>query len=272
MEVEVLVATMRQADLSLAKRMNIRGNVVIANQCGQWRMDTVQNGNGCVRMLSSDTVGVGVNRNLALQLAQGEILLFADDDQVYYDGALEGVCNAFRELPDADVIFFGLDMTKNGEIYESRRHPKKRRHIFNSLRFGAARMAVRRSAVEKARLSFSPLFGGGCIYSCGEDSLFIRDCYRAGLRVYSHPHVLGTCAKDSSSWFRGYDKKYMFDRGAWIACGFPKIKHLIKWYFIFRLLPKTELSLGEVVRQINAGIRAYPGQNVYQEAASAADV
>ena len=272
MEVEVLVATMRQADLSLAKRMNIRGNAVIANQCGQWRMDTVQNGNGCVRMLSSDTVGVGVNRNLALQLAQGEILLFADDDQVYYDGALEGVCNAFRELPDADVIFFGLDMTKNGEIYESRRHPKKRRHIFNSLRFGAARMAVRRSAVEKARLSFSPLFGGGCIYSCGEDSLFIRDCYRAGLRVYSHPHVLGTCAKDSSSWFRGYDKKYMFDRGAWIAGAFPKVRHLIKWYFVFRLLPRTELPAKEVICQINRGIRAYPRLIAYQEAAPAADL
>lgn len=272
MKLEVLVATMHQTDFSLAERMNLRGDAVIANQCGQWRMDTEQRDHGNVRMLSSDTVGVGINRNLALQLAEGDILLFADDDLVYYDGALEGVVDAFRELPEADVIFFGLDMTRGGEIYEKRRHPKKRLRIWNSLKFGAARMAVRRSALEKARLSFSTLFGGGCIYSCGEDSLFIRDCFRSGLKVYSHSHVLGTCAKDSSSWFRGYDKKYMFDRGAWIAGAFPKVRHLIKWYFVFRLLPRTELPAKEVICQINRGIRAYPRLIAYQEAAPAADL
>lgn len=272
MELEVLVATVRQTDMSLAERMNLHCDAVIANQCGQWAMDTKQAPFGTVRMLSTDTVGVGVNRNLALQLAQGEILLFADDDLVYYDGAFEGVRAAFRELPDADVIFFGLDMTRNGEIYERRRHPKKRLHLWNSLKFGAARMAIRRSALEKARLSFSTLFGGGCIYSGGEDSLLIRDCFRAGLRVYSHCHVLGRCAKDSSSWFRGYDRKYMFDRGAWVACAFPKAKHLMKWYFISRLLPKTTLSRKEVIRQVNRGIRAYPNKQVYQQADSSADV
>jgi len=272
MKLEVLVATMHQTDFSLAEKMNLQCDAVIVNQCGRWQMDTLQSEYGTLRMLSSDTVGVGVNRNLALQVARGDILLFADDDLVYYEGALEGVLEAFREFPDADVIFFGLDMTKKGEIYERRRHPKKRLHIYNSMKFGAARMAIRRSALEKARLSFSPLFGGGCIYGSGEDTLLIRDCFRAGLRVYSHSHVLGRCAKDSSSWFRGYDKKFMFDRGAWIACAFPKGKHLIKWYFIYRMLPKTELTPWEVIRQMNAGIRAYPKQQVYQEAASAADL
>ena len=272
MKLEVLATTMGQSDFSLAERMNIRCDAVITNQCGRWGFDQVNHPWGSVRMLSSDTIGVGVNRNLGLQLAEGDILLFADDDLIYYDDAAKGVLDAFRELPDADVIFFGLDMTKKGEIYEKRRHPRKQLRIYNALKFGAARMAVRRSAVEKARLSFSPLFGGGCIYSCGEDSLLVLDCFRAGLHVYSHPHVLGKCAKDSSSWFRGYDEKYMFDRGAWIACGFPKIKHFIKWYYVFRFLPRTKLPLREVVRQINAGIRGYPEKRVYQQAASAADV
>lgn len=255
MNLEVLVATMGQEDCSLAEKMNIQTAAVIANQCGRW--DYQESADGKVRMISTGTRGVGINRNLALQLAKADILLFADDDLVYYDGALNGVVEAFQEFPDADVIFFGLDMTKNGEIYERRRHPKKRVHIWNSLKFGAARMAIRRSALEKARLSFSTLFGGGCMYSSGEDSILIRDCFRAGLRVYSHAHVLGTCAKDNSSWFSGFHEKYFYDRGAMVACAFPVVKHLIKWYFAIKSSRKTGVPLKKILRQMNRGIRGF---------------
>lgn len=269
MELEVLVAAMGQEDLSLAERMNIRRSVLIANQCGRWDYTCRQAEFGTVRMLSSDTVGVGHNRNLALQLAKADILLFADDDVTYYDPALQGVLDAFAELPDADVIFFGIDMTKNGEIFDRRRNQKKRLHTWNALKYGAARMAVRRSAVEKARLSFSVLFGGGSQYGSGEDTLFICDCLRRGLKVYAHPYVLGRCAKDTSTWFTGFDEKYMFDKGAWVACAFPGTRHLMKWYFAWRYLPKTELSFGKVIRCMNLGIRAYRQGMNYQEAASA---
>ena len=162
MELEVLVATMRQTDFSLAEKMNLCQNAVIANQCGQWGYDEHQK-DGCrIRMVSSDTKGVGINRNLAIQLAEADILLFGDDDVTYYDGTLQGVVDAFRELPDADVIFFGLDYTRDGEIFDRRRNPVKRLHLWNCLRFGAARMAIRREAVKKKRLAFSTLFGGGC--------------------------------------------------------------------------------------------------------------
>jgi glycosyltransferase involved in cell wall biosynthesis len=259
MELEVLVATVGQKDLSLAKKMNIDCRAVIANQNGQW--DFTQEGN--VRMLSSQTVGVGINRNLALSLAEGDILLFADDDMQYYDGALAGVAEAFRQLPEADVIFFGLDMTRDGQVFDKRRNKTGRVHLWNSLRYGAARMAIRREAVEKHRLAFSTLFGGGCLYSSGEDTLFVRDCFRAGLKVYAHSLVLGTCAKDASSWFTGFNEKYMFDKGAWIACAFPHAKCLMKWYFTRKLIKKTSLSKKEVCRLIKQGIRAYPKREAY---------
>lgn len=267
MDMEVLIATMGQKDCSLVQKMNIQAPAVIANQCGKWKYDEDMSGN--VRMVSTATKGVGINRNIALQLAKADILLFADDDITYYDGALQGVLDAFEELSDADVIFFGIDMTKNGEIFDRRRNDKKRLHLWNSQKYGAARMAVRRSAVEKARLSFSKLFGGGCIYGSGEDSLFICDCFRSGLRVYSHPHILGACAKDTSSWFSGYNQKFMFDRGAWIACAFPRIKHLIKWYYIWHYRSKTELSWRDMRKYMNLGLHAYREKRGFDEAATA---
>lgn len=256
MSFEVLVATVGQSDLSLAEKMNLRRSAVVANQCDHWSYDEAQTAFGKVRMLSSATVGVGVNRNLALQMAQADILLFADDDIVYYDD-LQPVIRAFEELPDADVIFFAIDMTRNGEVFDRRRHRRKRLHLWNSLKYGACRMAVRREAVLKNRLCFSTLFGGGCRYGHGEDTIFIRDCLKAGLHIYAHEHVLGACAKDSSTWFTGYDEKYFFDLGAILACAFPVAKHLYKWHFIRKLRRRTTLSLSTVLRQLRLGMRDY---------------
>lgn len=253
MELEVLVATMGQNDFSLAEQMNLRQNAIIANQCGRWNYEE----KGQIKMLSSNTKGVGVNRNLALQSATADILLFADDDITYYDDSLQPVIDAFQELPDADVIFFAIDMTRNGEVFDRRRHGCKRLHLWNSLRYGACRMAIRREAVVKHRLSFSTLFGGGCMYGSGEDTIFIRDCFRSGLRVYSHPYVLGACRKDESSWFRGFDEKFMFDKGAMLACAFPKGKHILKWHFIRRYRKKTDMPGKIIVSNFNKGIRAY---------------
>jgi len=264
MVLEVLVAAMGQTDLSLAEKMNLKDcNAVIANQCDRWSFDEKETVGGRVRMISTATRGVGTNRNLALEEASGDILLFADDDMVYYDGALEGVKRAFEQLPDADVICFGIDMTKEGIVFDERRHPVKRLSLFNALKFGTCRTAVRRSAVAKGRLRFSTLFGGGAIYSSGEDSLFLRDCFKRGLRVYSHSHVLGTCAKDGSSWFHGFDEKYLFDKGAWICCAFPKLKHLIKWYFIYKFSKKAAISFSKTADLINAGIKAFPRLEVF---------
>ena len=214
-------------------------------------------------MLSSDTRGVGINRNLALQLATADIVLFADDDIVYYDGDLQRVIDAFALLPDADVIFFGIDMTRKGAVFDRRRNTVKRLHLWNSLRYGACRMAVRRSAIVKNRLSFSVLFGGGCIYGSGEDTLFIRDCFRAGLRVYAHDYVLGACAKDDSSWFTGYNDKYLFDKGAQVACAFPGCKHLLKWHFIRRTRKRSGLPTKKIVQYFNYGIKAFPALQSY---------
>lgn len=265
MTFEVLVTAMGQTDLSLHRRMNLRCDTLIANQCGRWQMEEEFHDFGRVRMISSDTRGVGTNRNLGLAASDAEVVLFADDDIVYYDSDLQGVKDAFQELPDADVILFGIDMTRNGEVFDRRRSPVRRLHLWNALKYGACRMAVRRAALEKHNIRFSTLFGGGCIYGSGEDSLLLRDCFRAGLRVYSHSYVLGACAKDSSSWFTGFHEKFMFDKGAWIACAFPKSKHLIKWYFIWKFARKSDLSFGGVVHHMNAGMKAYESIRGFQK-------
>ena len=259
MNLEVLVATMNRNDLSLHTEMNIKRDVIIANQCGKWDYTEQDFPYGKARMISSDTIGVGKNRNIGMSIATGDIILFADDDIVYYDSEIKGVVDAFEQLPDADIILFGIDMTKKGIVFDERREPIKRRQLWNAMRFGACRMAVRRESLQKAGVTFSTLFGGGCKYGSGEDTIFLRDCFRKGLKVYSHSYVLGACAKDSSTWFTGYNEKFFFDKGAFVACAFPKVTHIIKWYFIFKFSKRTDLKIDEVIKNFNKGISEFKG-------------
>lgn len=263
--VEVLVATMGQKDFSLYDKMNLRCDCLIANQCGRWDYREQTTTTAKVRMISSDTVGVGINRNLALSNAKGDILLLADDDIVYYDGTLDAVAEAFVRFPDADVIAFGMDMTRKGELSARRLEPCKRRALWNSMRYGACRIAVRRSAVRKHSLSFSELFGGGCMYGSGEDTIFLRECFRKGLKVYSHSYVLGTCARDHSSWFKEYNAKFFYDHGAMLACAFPAGKQLIKWYFAWKLKKKTGVPLGKIIGWMKEGIRGFASLRPFEE-------
>lgn len=258
---QVLVATMHQKDLSILEKMNIRCGAVIANQAD--RNEILVEGD--VKMITTATRGVGLNRNIALLAADGDILLFADDDVVYYDDMARSVTAAFRENPRADVLVFGMDIVKNGSVTE-RRHLKNRRlRVFNAMRFGTYRIAVRREALLRANLSFNQNFGGGCPFFSGEDSLFLKACFDRGLKVYAHEYVLGTCAKDTSTWFVGCNEKYFYDKGVLMRYLFPRMPHLMALYFAIRFKRTTNLTVGQRIRLMEEGVQGGKRMRQYQK-------
>jgi glycosyltransferase involved in cell wall biosynthesis len=260
---QVLVATMHQKDLSIAEKMNIRCEAVIANQAD--RNEILVEGDR--RMITTATRGVGLNRNIALLASDGDILLFADDDVVYYDDMPQAVTAAFRENPQADVLVFGLDMVKNGVIFDRRRLTNRRLHVFNAMRFGTCRVAIRRESMLRANIMFNQNFGGGCTFSAGEDSLFLKACFDRGLKVYAHEYVLGTCAKDTSTWFVGYDEKYFYDKGVLMRCLFPRLPRVMALYFGIRFKRPTEIPAGKRVRLMLKGVRGGKTMQPYQKQA-----
>lgn len=253
----VLCTTMHQTDFSKFKEMNIRSDVVFSNQCDRDEVMQTQIDGHRVRMISTTTKGVGRNRTIGLLAADTEIVLFADDDIVYADDYVEQVLRAFDELPQADVIAFSLDITKNGEIVKQSYNRTRRIHTWNCLRYGACVLAARTKSLLKANLSFTTLFGGGSMYGCGEDSLFVLDCIRGGLKMYSHSYVLGKCAADVSSWFTGYHEKFFYDKGAWLGAAFPKTGCLLKHYFVYHFRKETKLSYRECCRLMKRGQKGY---------------
>ena len=264
-KLEVLVATMNQTDFSLLEKMNIQSDVVIANQGGENKYEECEYCGYKVKMITTTTKGVGLNRNIALLYSSADILLFADDDVTYNDGYAENIIRAFEEKPKAQAIIFGLAYSKNGEIYSTAKLKNKRVRVHNCLKHGAARLAIRREIHLKKYLSFPQLFGGGCPYSNGEDSLFILSMIRQKCKVYTDGYVLGKTEKSTSSWFQGYNDKFFYDKGAWLAAAFPKGKNIMKWHFVFRFLKMTDLSLRQIRKLINSGIKGFKSFGTYDD-------
>ena len=97
-KVQVLVATMHQKDHSLVKKMNIRTDAIIGNQCDRNEIEEYTENEANIKWLSLAERGVGLNRNSTLNRATGDILLFADDDVVYYDDYEKTILSEFEKF------------------------------------------------------------------------------------------------------------------------------------------------------------------------------
>lgn len=258
MKLQVLVSTMHQTDHSLLKKMNIQSDAIVINQCDINKFEEFEYKGHKIKFLSFNERGVGLSRNTALMRSDGDICIFADDDVTYVNGYKEVILETFAKIPDADVIVFNVIGTNPDRMPYI--IPKQSRvRIFNCLRYGTYRIAVRNESIKKSNIYFSLLFGGGAKYSAGEDSLFMIDCIRKGLKVYASPVVIGEVNHQDSTWFNGYTDKYFMDKGvfyysmskrwAWLLCLQFAIRH--------RNLFKNKKTITEAYKLMIKGIKAF---------------
>ncbi len=211
MTLQMLVAAVQKEPLELAKEMNIGSDAIIVSQGGENGYQEFQYNGHALRYFAMADKGVGLNRNTALLHATADILLFADEDIVYCDDYQDKVLAAFAEHPEADMLLFNVQASEGRETYHTDEYGRV--HWYNAGRYPTYSFAVKREKVHKNNITFSLLFGGGAKYSNGEDSLFLRDCLKSGMKVYRVPVLLGKETARESTWFRGYNEKFFFDRG-----------------------------------------------------------
>ena len=252
---EILCVTMHQNDFSKIEQMNIHSDVVFANQADTTRFDELEFDGHSARMITTDTRGVGINRNLALTYAKGEICLFADDDVTYNDDMEQRVLAEFDSHPDADIIIFHLDTdSERKQIKYSR--TKKCGRFFRAP-WGAVRVAFRLSSIKKANIWFTTLFGGGCVFPSGEDSIWLADIRKKGLNFYVSKETIGKIYFEGSTWFTGYDEKLFYSKGAYCAQMYPKFAKVWALYYLFRYRTHKPLSLKQKYQWMKNGIDGY---------------
>jgi len=260
---------MNQKDLTKYYEMNIQSDVIFANQTSEYSCIETMIEENTVRMISTSHRGVGKNRNTALLNAEEGICLFADDDVTYVDTYPAIVKQAFNEISDADIIIFNLTT-------KSDRKPKnctkvRRCRIWNILSYGTYRIGFRLQEINKANVWFTQLFGGGAKYPSGEDTIWLIDALRKGLKIYTYPVVIGSVKQEDSTWFKGYDSEYFFGRGALVQAALPRQKYLLFCYYLMRFKTLSTLSTKKMFKMLLLGAKAY-NNNLSFEDISISDV
>ena len=266
-KLQVLVASMHQKDFSKAKSMNLSSDAIIANQSDHYAFEEINYPFGTVKMITTAQRGVGKNRNIALDMADGDIILLADDDIKYVDSYAALILGEFEKLPEADVIVFNI-MT-HGESTDRRHNTETRRvRLYNALNYGAVRMAVRREKLERAGIHFNLNFGGGTLYSAGEDTIFMYEMMKKGLKVFTSPIVIAEVDQTSSTWFKGYNNKYFYDKGALFRHIFGKLAYIFAMQDFIRHRDeyrKSKLPEKKAFAEIWQGIKGYKFSIPYKE-------
>lgn len=255
MRLQVLVAAVNADPRELAEKMNLRTDALIVNQCGRHDYEEWERDGKKIKCLSMPERGVGLSRNTALMRSEGDICLFSDEDIRLEDDYEEKVLGAFERNPDADIILFNLEIDPSRATYHNDTCHRVR--WYNYGRYGLVEAAVRREAVIRGNISFSLLFGGGARYSNGEDSLFLHDCLKKGLHLYAETVNIGKEILRESTWFKGYDEKFFFDRGVLYAYLYGPMAQL--WTLRYLLVKKKvvcgKVSFSKALENMRRGIR-----------------
>jgi glycosyltransferase involved in cell wall biosynthesis len=247
---------MHQNDYNLIDAMNIQSDVIVINQSDRNYFDEFMHKDNKIKFLSFNERGIGLSRNNAFMRATADICLFADDDVTYVDDYKESILMSFKNNPKADIILFNVPST-NPDRPSHQTTKKGRVRLFNCLKYGAVRIAVRTEKVREENIHFSLLFGGGAKYGSGEDSLFIFECIKKGLKVYAEPKVIGYVSQESSSWFNGYTDKFFIDKGVLFACLSKRLAWLLCLRFVIRQrnLFKSNKSVKEAFKLMIEGTK-----------------
>lgn len=212
MTVENLISTMNADPYSLFTQMQIDNDAIIINQCNNCSYESVSVNNYNLKMFSLPEKGIGLSRNTALIRATADIIIFSDDDMVYVDGYRRIIEKTYNDYPYADIIIFNI-YENSGNRFLIKRSMRIR--WYNFMRFGCARITCKRESVIKKRISFSTKFGGGSKYGSGEDTIFLHDCLKKGLKIIAVPIYIAKLKEErASTWFKGYNEKFYFDKGA----------------------------------------------------------
>ena len=254
MKLQVLAAAVDKDAKKLAESMNLATDAIIVNQCDRYSYEEFEYRNKEIRCFSMKERGVGRSRNTALLHASGDIVLFSDEDIRFHAGYEKQVLAAFAKNPDADLITFNFKVDERRATY---RNGKERPvHWYNYGRYPTYSVAARLETLRRCNVSFSLLFGGGAKYSNGEDSLFLHDCLKKGMHLYTSTEEIGEEIYRESTWFKGYNEKFFVDRGVLYHHLYGKAAKVFALRFLYAHRDEMccEIPLREAYRMMSRGI------------------
>ena len=257
MTLEVLMATMHQADMSLAAKSNCKSDVLIINQTDDKEdFCQIEQGGHTVRMYSNTQRGLSRSRNMAIVHAKGDICLISDDSEIFEDNYKETILSAFERHPDADIIAFNFVRTHHRSSAKTKldKECKASRFTF----FSSISLAFRREKVLEKHVFFDYRLGAGSDFiSAGEEGAWQHLARKKGLCIYQCPEIIATVIQEDSTWFTGFNEKYFYDLGANLHVRFPELQYIFMFYYVWRLRKEASIAKWKQLKCMMAGMNGF---------------
>lgn len=257
MKLEHLISAVNKDPHKLVQAMHLQTDGVIINQTDETKEETFQINDAAFRCFHRAERGVGRSRNLAIanRNKEADICLFSDEDIVYEEGYVERILKEFEAHPEADLLLFNVQVVESRRTYWNEDYHRVRWHNYG--RYPAYSIAIRQKVLGECNLQYSELFGGGAPYSAGEDSVFLHDCLKSGVKMYATPVCIGSEKERPSTWFQGYTEKFFYDRGVLYYFLYGPLKYLFSFRFIWihRKQMCQEIPVKKAYQLMKEGIR-----------------
>lgn len=254
MRVEVLVSTMHQKDKDFLEKMNISTDAIVINQTDSEGYQEFSFAEKTVKIISTTERGIAKSRNKALSNSDADICILADDDMQFSDTYEETASTVFNNH-DADIIIFNL-IDDNDDLNRKNDMVKKI-NIFNYMNYGAARITFRNSSIKKNNILIKEELNGLKLPACGEDTLFLREALKKGLKIIAVPESLARLNNNrESTWFKGYTEQYFFDKGVILALAHPLLSIPFSLFLVLKHKEYSESGFSKlkIFKEIFKGI------------------
>ena len=192
-----------------------------------------------IKVMPFSGSGVTKLRNQVLANANGDYLIFADDDITFDE---EGILNAIEYMEDAELaLLLGQAVDETGTLRKSYPIKPQRLNKLNSGKAATYEMLVNTKAIKLSGVSFDESFGAGAETTyLGDEYIFIADLVSKGVNCYFVPITLATHPTESSGsgWGTTADRKaraLIFDR---VFQGNRTLPYLARMGFGLRKLGK----------------------------------
>lgn len=192
------------------------------------------------RLVSFAERGLSKSRNRAIELAQGDICVVADNDLVYCANSVTEIERVYEQDPELDVAVFQI-ITPEGKAYKNyKKEPFCIKSPLQIMQVSSVEISFKRSSILKNNIRFNEQMGLGTNYTHGEEILFVLDCVKKGLKVKFFPIPMVVHPAESSG--KSFSKGNILASGITFAKLFPLLFPLVDFYFALKWLPRYRQS------------------------------
>jgi len=214
LKLQVLISTMNLKNAkSLIDKMNISTESIIVNQCTEKNIKLLNEKKEKYVLYSFYEKGLSKSRNKAIKYSNADICVIADDDMTYLDNYEYIIKKAYKKYKDADIIAFYVESAPNS-VRKKKKLKEGKLGYLSSLKVQSVQVTFKKNSIVNNNISFDELYGAGTDNYMGEENIFLYDCLKKGLKIYSVPQKIAYLHDGESTWFRGFDKKYLEVKGA----------------------------------------------------------